>query len=78
MFYLIMILSFTSKIPNELFCSQMCCLNNYIEVIGQGESSALQDMATVILRFDENGPKTTDAVKALSKKVSLALAIFKT
>ena len=56
----------------------MCYLNNYIEVIGQGESSALQDMATVILRFDENGPKTTDAVKALSKKVSLALAIFKT
>ena len=53
-----------------------CCQENQIQVSGSGIASGQPDVAVISVRFQEKALTSAAAVKALSAKVSQALAIF--
>lgn len=53
-----------------------CCQENQIQVSGSGTASGQPDVAIISVRFQEKALTSAEAVKALSAKVSQALAIF--
>lgn len=58
------------------YVSSNCCLDNQIQVSGSGVASGQPDVAVISIRFQEKALTSAEAVKALSAKVSAALAIF--
>lgn len=69
-FYLVLLVAVQAQ-------SDTCCKNFQIQVSGQGTASAQPDVAILNINFNENGLTSSEAVKKLSNKVNLALAVLK-